>query len=254
VRRWYQLYVRREREPNEKLVARVKASGFEAIVLTVDTVVGGVRYRDVKNGLTIPPKLTLKTLLDMAKYPKWWGNLLTTEPLVFASLDMNDSGGTVADLLSKIFDPSITLDDIKWLKTIWDGKLLIKGVQSVEDAVMLKDAGVDGIILSTHGGRQMDKAPVPLELLPEVRKAVGKDMTVLIDGGVMSGTDILAAIGLGANAVLVGRAYLYGLMAGGEEGVERVVQLLKSEIEMSMRLLGITKLEELTPDRVRIRN
>jgi len=254
VRRWYQLYVRREREPNEKLVARVKASGFEAIVLTVDTVVGGVRYRDVKNGLTIPPKLTLKTLLDMAKYPKWWGNLLTTEPLVFASLDMNDSGGTVADLLSKIFDPSITLEDIKWLKTIWDGKLLIKGVQSVEDAVMLKNAGVDGIILSTHGGRQMDKAPVPLELLPEVRKAVGKDMTVLIDGGVMSGTDILAAIGLGANAVLVGRAYLYGLMAGGELGVERVVQLLKSEIEMSMRLLGITKLEELTPDRVRIRN
>jgi L-lactate dehydrogenase (cytochrome) len=196
----------------------------------------------------------LKTLLDMAKYPKWWGNLLTTEPLVFASLDMNDSGGTVADLLSKIFDPSITLEDIKWLKTIWNGKLLIKGVQSVEDAVMLKAAGVDGIILSTHGGRQMDKAPVPLELLPEVRKAVGKDMTVLIDGGVMSGTDILAAIGLGANAVLVGRAYLYGLMAGGEEGVERVVQLLKSEIEMSMRLLGITKLEELTPDRVRIRN
>jgi L-lactate dehydrogenase (cytochrome) len=167
---------------------------------------------------------------------------------------MNDSGGTVADLLSKIFDPSITLEDIKWLKTIWNGKLLIKGVQSVEDAVMLKDAGVDGIILSTHGGRQMDKAPVPLELLPEVRKAVGKDMTVLIDGGVMSGTDILAAIGLGANAVLVGRAYLYGLMAGGEEGVEKVVQLLKSEIEMSMRLLGITKLEELTPDRVRIRN
>jgi L-lactate dehydrogenase (cytochrome) len=126
-------------------------------------------------------------------------------------------------------------------------------VQSVEDAVMLKNAGVDGIILSTHGGRQMDKAPVPLELLPEVRKAVGKDFTVLIDGGVMAGTDILAAIGLGANAVLIGRAYLYGLMAGGEQGVDRVVALLKAEIEMSMRLLGITKLDELTPDRVRIR-
>ena len=253
VRRWYQLYVRREREPNEKLIERVKASGYETIVLTVDTVVGGVRYRDVKNGLTIPPKLTLKTLIGMAKYPKWWMNLLTTEPLVFASLDMKDSGGTVADLLSKIFDPSITLEDIKWLKSVWDGKLLIKGVQSVEDAVMLKNAGVDGVILSTHGGRQMDKAPVPLELLPEVRKAVGKDFTVLIDGGVMAGTDILAAIGLGANAVLIGRAYLYGLMAGGEQGVDRVVALLKAEIEMSMRLLGITKLDELTPDRVRIR-
>ena len=253
VRRWYQLYVRREREPNEKLIERVKASGYETIVLTVDTVVGGVRYRDVKNGLTIPPKLTLKTLIGMARYPRWWMNLLTTEPLVFASLDMKDSGGTVADLLSKIFDPSITLEDIKWLKSVWNGKLLIKGVQSVDDAVMLKNAGVDGIILSTHGGRQMDKAPVPLELLPEVRKAVGKDMTVLIDGGVMTGTDILAAIGMGANAVLIGRAYLYGLMAGGEKGVDRVVQLLKAEIEMSMRLLGITSLDELTPDRVRIR-
>ncbi len=145
------------------------------------------------------------------------------------------------------------MEDIKWLKSVWDGKLLIKGVQSVEDAVMLKNAGVDGVILSTHGGRQMDKAPVPLELLPEVRKAVGKDFTVLIDGGVMAGTDILAAIGLGANAVLIGRAYLYGLMAGGEQGVDRVVALLKAEIEMSMRLLGITKLDELTPDRVRIR-
>jgi L-lactate dehydrogenase (cytochrome) len=253
VRRWYQLYVRREREPNEKLIERVKASDYETIVLTVDTVVGGVRYRDVKNGLTIPPKLTLKTLFDMARYPKWWFNLLTTEPLVFASLDMKDSGGTVADLLSKIFDPSITLEDVKWIKSVWNGKLLIKGVQSVEDAVMLKNAGVDGIILSTHGGRQMDKAPVPLELLPEVRKAVGKEFTVLIDGGVMAGTDILAAIGLGANAVLIGRAYLYGLMAGGEQGVDRVVALLKAEIEMSMRLLGVTKLDELTPDRVRIR-
>jgi L-lactate dehydrogenase (cytochrome) len=166
---------------------------------------------------------------------------------------MKDSGGTVADLLSKIFDPSITLEDVKWIKSVWNGKLLIKGVQSVEDAVMLKNAGVDGIIISTHGGRQMDKAPVPLELLPEVRKAVGKDFTVLIDGGVMAGTDILAAIGLGANAVLIGRAYLYGLMAGGEKGVDRVVELLKAEIEMSMRLLGITTLDELTPDRVRIR-
>jgi len=253
VRRWYQLYLRREKEPNELLVARVKASGFETIVLTVDTVVGGVRYKDIKNGLTIPPKLTLKTLIGMAKYPKWWMNLLTTEPLVFASLDMNDSGGTVADLLSKIFDPSITLEDIKWLRANWDGNILIKGIQCVEDALMVKEAGVDGIVISTHGGRQMDKSIVPLEILPEVRKAVGKDMTILLDGGVMAGTDILAAIGLGADAVLIGRAYLYGLMAGGQAGVDRVVQLLKAEIEMSMRLLGITKLEELTPDRVRIR-
>ena len=250
-RLWFQLYMRRDTKLNEELVARVKKMGYETIILTVDTVVGGSRFRDVRNGLTIPPKLSGKTLLDMARHPHWWMNLLTTSPLEFASL--KNSGGTVQELINKIFDPSINLKDIEWLRKNWDGKILVKGVQSVDDAKMLMKTGIDGIILSTHGGRQLDKAPVPLELLPEVKKAVGKKLKVFLDGGVMSGSDILAAIGFGADAVFVGRAYLYGIMAGGQKGVERVVEILKKEIETNMRLMGITSLAELTPDRVRLR-
>ncbi len=250
-RLWFQLYMRRDTKLNEELVARVKKMGYETIILTVDTVVGGSRFRDVRNGLTIPPKLSGKTLFDMARHPHWWMNLLTTAPLEFASL--KNSGGTVQELINKIFDPSINVKDIEWLRKNWDGKILVKGVQSVDDAKMLMRTGIDGIILSTHGGRQLDKAPVPLELLPEVKKAVGKKLKVFLDGGVMSGSDILAAIAFGADAVFVGRAYLYGIMAGGQKGVERVVEILKKEIETNMRLMGITSLAELTPDRVRLR-
>ena len=250
-RLWFQFYMRRDTKLNQDLVDRVKKMGYETIILTVDTVVGGSRFRDARNGLTIPPKLTVKTLLDMARHPHWWVNLLTTAPLEFASL--KNSGGTVQELINKIFDPSINLKDIQWLRNNWDGKILVKGIQSVEDAKMLVKTGIDGIILSTHGGRQLDKAPVPLELLPEVKKAVGKKLKVFLDGGVMSGSDILAAIAFGADAVFVGRAYLYGIMAGGQKGVERVVEILKKEIETNMRLMGITSLKELTPDRVRLR-
>ena len=250
-RLWFQFYMRRDTKLNQDLVDRVKKMGYETIILTVDTVVGGSRFRDVRNGLTIPPKLTVKTLLDMARHPHWWVNLLTTAPLEFASL--KNSGGTVQELINKIFDPSINLKDMQWLRNNWDGKILVKGIQSVEDAKMLVKTGIDGIILSTHGGRQLDKAPVPLELLPEVKKAVGKKLKVFLDGGVMSGSDILAAIAFGADAVFVGRAYLYGIMAGGQKGVERVVEILKKEIETNMRLMGITSLKELTPDRVRLR-
>jgi len=250
-RLWFQLYMRRDTALNEQLVERVRKAGYETIILTVDTVVGGSRFRDVRNGLTIPPKLSAKTLLDMSRHPHWWLNLLTTEPLEFASL--KNTGGTVQELINKIFDPSITIKDIQWLRKNWDGKILVKGVQSVEDAKMLVKTGIDGIILSTHGGRQLDKAPVPLELLPEVKKAVGKKMKVFLDGGVMSGSDVLAAIAFGADAVFVGRAYLYGIMAGGKLGVDRVVEILKKEIETNMRLLGITSLAELTPERIRLR-
>ena len=251
-RKWFQLYLWRDKTTRYELVERAAAAGYEAIMLTVDTVVGGMRVRDVENGLTIPPQLTLKTMADMAKYPKWWGNLLTTKPLEFASL--KTTGGTVAELMNSVFDPSITMKDVEWLKANWPGKLIVKGVQNVNDAAMLANAGVDAVVLSNHGGRQLDRSVVPLELLPSVKSAISDTGTQLfIDGGALSGSDIVGGIGLGADAVLVGRAYLYGIMAGGEQGVDRVVALLKAEIEMSMRLLGITKLDELTPDRVRIR-
>jgi L-lactate dehydrogenase (cytochrome) len=251
-RKWFQLYLWREKATRFDLVERAAASGYEAIMLTVDTVVGGMRVRDVENGLTIPPQLTFKTMADMAKYPKWWGNLLTTKPLEFASL--KSTGGTVAELMSNVFDPSITMKDVEWLKENWPGKLIVKGVQNVNDAAMLANAGVDAVVLSNHGGRQLDRSVVPLELLPSVKAAIsGTDTQLFIDGGALSGSDVVGGIGLGADAVLIGRAYLYGIMAGGEAGVRRAAQILQSEVEQTMRLMGITSLDQLTPDMVRFR-
>ena len=251
-RKWFQLYLWRDKTTRFELVDRAAAAGYEAIMLTVDTVVGGMRVRDVKNGLTIPPQLTIKTMADMARYPKWWGNLLTSAPLEFASL--KSTGGTVAELMNSVFDPSITMKDVDWLKQNWPGKLIVKGVQNVADAKMLADAGVDAVVLSNHGGRQLDRSVVPLELLPSVKSAIsGTSTQLFIDGGALSGSDIVGGIGLGADAVLVGRAYLYGIMAGGEAGVRRVAQILQGEVEQTMRLMGITSMTELTPDMVRFR-
>ena len=251
-RKWFQLYLWRDKATRYELVERAAATNYEAIMLTVDTVVGGMRVRDVQNGLTIPPQLTLKTMADMARYPKWWGNLLTSAPLEFASL--KSTGGTVAQLMDSVFDPSITMKDVDWLKQNWPGKLIVKGVQNVADVKMLAESGVDAVVLSNHGGRQLDRSVVPLELLPAAKAAMtGTKTQLFIDGGALSGSDIVGGIGLGADAVLVGRAYLYGIMAGGEAGVRRAAQILQGEVEQTMRLMGITKLSELTPDMVRFR-
>lgn len=252
-RKWFQLYLWRDKTTRYELVERAATAGYEAIMLTVDTVVGGMRVRDVKNGLTIPPQLTMKTMADMARYPKWWGNLLTSAPLEFASL--KSTGGTVAELMNSVFDPSITMKDVNWLKQNWPGKLIVKGVQNVADAKMLADAGVDAVVLSNHGGRQLDRSVVPLELLPSVKSVIsGSSTQLFIDGGALSGSDVVGGIGLGADAVLIGRAYLYGIMAGGEAGVRRAAQILQGEVEQTMRLMGITSLSELTPDMVRFRD
>jgi L-lactate dehydrogenase (cytochrome) len=205
----------------------------------------------VRNGLSVPPQLTYRTLAGMALYPWWWADLLTSEPLEFASL--RSTGGTVGEMMSNVFDPGLTLTDIAWLRENIPTKLIVKGVQHPDDARALADAGVDAIVLSNHGGRQLDRSVVPLELLPDVRAAVGRDVEVYIDGGMLSGSDAVAAVGLGADAVLCGRAYLYGLMAGGEAGVRRAVALLAQEVEQTMRLLGITSLDQLEPDMVRLR-
>lgn len=252
-RKWFQLYLWRDKTTRYELVERAATAGYEAIMLTVDTVVGGMRVRDVKNGLTIPPQLTMKTMADMARYPKWWGNLLTSTPLEFASL--KSTGGTVAELMNSVFDPSITMRDVNWLKQNWPGKLIVKGVQNVADAKILSDAGVDAVVLSNHGGRQLDRSVVPLELLPSVKSAIsGSSTQLFIDGGALSGSDVVGGIGLGADAVLIGRAYLYGIMAGGEAGVRRAAQILQGEVEQTMRLMGITSLDQLTPDMVRFRS
>jgi L-lactate dehydrogenase (cytochrome) len=250
-RRWFQLYVWRDRGAGKELVERAQAAGYEALMLTVDVPVAGARLRDARNGLTIPPSLTLRTVLDAATHPSWWFNLLSTEPLEFASL--TSSEGTVAELINRMFDPSLTVRDVAWLRETWSGPLIVKGIQHVDDARLVVDAGADAVVVSNHGGRQLDRAPTPLEVLPEVAEAVGDRAEVLLDGGVRSGADVVAAVALGARACLVGRAYLYGLMAGGERGVRRAVDILAGEIVRTLQLLGADGVGSLEPAHVRLR-
>ncbi len=179
----------------------------------------GPRLRDVRNGLTIPPSVSLRTLTEGARHPAWWIDLLTTEPLEFASMSHFD--GTIAELVATMFDPSATMADLDWLRSVWDGPLVVKGIQTPADARAVVERGADAVVVSNHGGRQLDRAPTPLEVLPEVVDAVGDRAEVYVDGGVMSGADVVAGVAHGARAVLVGRAYLYGLMAAGERGVDR---------------------------------
>jgi L-lactate dehydrogenase (cytochrome) len=249
-RKWFQLYVWKDRDAGEDLVKRSAAAGYEALMLTVDVPVAGARLRDVRNGFTIPPSLTAKTVLDASLHPAWWTNLLTTRPLTFASLSTWD--GTVAELLDKLFDPTMTIDDLNWLRSIWSGPLIVKGIQTVDDARRVVDAGADAIVLSNHGGRQLDRAPTPLRILADVRKEIGTDAEIYLDTGIMSGADIVAAIALGADACLIGRAYLYGLMAGGQRGVARAAEILTKEIRRTMALLGVSNVAELTPTNVRL--
>jgi L-lactate dehydrogenase (cytochrome) len=232
-------------------VERARTAGYEALVLTVDTPVAGPRLRDVRNGFTIPPALSLRTMANAARHPRWWIDLLTTEPLEFASL--HSWGGTVAELADRVFEPAATLADLRALRQAWPGALVVKGVQTPEDALAVVDEGVDAVVVSNHGGRQLDRAPTPLEQLPDVVAAVAGRAEVHLDGGVLDGADVVAAVALGASSVLVGRAYLYGLMAGGERGVQRAVDILRAEVARTLQLLGVPSVAELTPDRVRLR-
>jgi L-lactate dehydrogenase (cytochrome) len=247
-RNWFQLYMWKDRERSMALVERAAKAGFDTLLVTVDVPVAGARLRDSRNGMTIPPTLTPKTVVNAIPRPAWWINFLTTEPLAFASLDR--WSGTVAALLDSMFDPTVTFEDLAWIKDQWPGKLVVKGVQNLDDAKKLASMGVDGITLSNHGGRQLDRAPIPFHLLPEVVREVGRDTEVHLDTGIMSGADIVAAIALGARFTMIGRAYLYGLMAGGREGVDRTIGILTKEIERTMRLLGVASLDELQPAHV----
>ncbi len=247
-RNWFQLYMWKDRERSMALVDRAAASGFDTLLVTVDVPVAGARLRDKRNGFSIPPQLTMGTVLNAIPRPEWWINFLTTEPLAFASLDR--WSGSVGELIDSMFDPTVTFEDLAWISTQWPGKLVVKGVQNIDDARKLAGMGVDGIILSNHGGRQLDRAPIPFHLLPDVVREVGRDTEILLDTGIMSGADIVAAVALGAKFTLIGRAYLYGLMAGGREGVDRAIEILGEQITRTMRLLGVTSLEELTPAHV----
>ncbi len=249
-RNWFQLYMWKDRDRSMALVERAEKAGFDTLLLTVDVPVAGARLRDKRNGMTIPPQLTLGTVIDALPRPEWWINFLTTDALKFASLD--SWNGTVAELLDKMFDPTVTFEDLKWIRKQWKGNLVVKGIQNVDDAKLAVKAGADAIILSNHGGRQLDRAPIPFHLLPETVKAVGKNAEVHVDTGIMHGADIIASIAKGAKFTLIGRAYLYGLMAGGREGVDKTIEILEGQMIRTMKLLGARSLDELEPGHVKI--
>ena len=247
-RNWFQLYIWKDRDRSQSLIDRAAAAAYDTLLVTVDVPVAGARLRDVRNGLTIPPQLSLKSVVNSMTKWEWCFNFLTTEPIEFASL--SSWPGTVGEFLDAMFDPTVTFEDLAWIKSQWPGKLVVKGVQNLADAKRLASMGVDAITLSNHGGRQLDRAPVPFHLLPQVVRELGCDVEIHIDTGIMNGADIVASIALGARFTLVGRAYLYGLMAGGREGVDRAIEILSGQISRTMRLLGVTQLAELNPGHV----
>jgi L-lactate dehydrogenase (cytochrome) len=243
---WFQLYVTSDPEVNDHLIRRANNAGCSTLVLTCDTAVSGSRRKDDRNGLTIPPTLRPSTIADMALHPYWWVNKLTTEQITFASLADAGSKYEFNRIASRIFDPAIGLDSLDWVRERWPGRLLVKGILSVPSAVEAVERGADGVILSNHGGRQLDRTPAPITVLPAVRKALGPDVPVLVDSGIRNGQDIVAAKALGADAALIGRAYLYGIMAGGQDGVIRAYEILVSEYQRAMQLLGVKHSSDLS--------
>ena len=254
-RLWFQLYVMRDRGLSAEMVQRARESGYEALCLTVDTAEFGKRERDHRRGFTLPPKIGLSTIFDGIAHPGWTWQFVTSDPIVFANLAGRSShDGTKAVSLSETFhtqhDASVSWKDIEWLRENWDRPIVLKGIQSVEDAVMAADAGVEAIALSNHGGRQLDSAPVPLELLPQVAERVGGRLEIICDGGLRRGSDIVKAIALGANACMAGRAYLYGLGAAGEAGVDHVLDMISGDVRRTMALIGCSTVKEIDRDYV----
>jgi L-lactate dehydrogenase (cytochrome) len=241
--RWFQLYLWRDRGRSQALIQRVAEAGYTTLFLTVDVPVPGDRRRDARNGLEVPPALTPRTLLEGALHPRWWFDFLTTEPIRFAA--QVDPGQPLQEGLARAFDPAITIQDLAWLRERWKGTLIVKGVMRVDDAREIAALGADALVVSNHGGRQLDRTTTPLDALRPIVDAVGDAADVFVDGGVRSGADIIAAVALGAKAALVGRAFLYGLMAGGEAGVERAISILSADVVRTMQLLGVTTIGDL---------
>jgi L-lactate dehydrogenase (cytochrome) len=249
--KWFQLYVFPDRGVSRDLVARAQAAGFGAVLLTVDVTVAGARIRDVHNGLYFPPAPTPWTLFDMALHPSWWFNVLTTEPLRYVNAEAGLT--TVARVADRLFDPALTTADLEWLRELWQGPVVVKGILTPQDARRVVDLGADAVIVSSHGSRQLDLSPTPLEVLPSIVEAVGDRAEVYLDSGILNGADIVAAVAMGARGCLVARAYCYGLMAGGERGVQRAGDILRGDIVRTMALLGARSVSDLTPARVRLR-
>ncbi|MFD0481395.1 alpha-hydroxy acid oxidase [Kineococcus sp. GCM10028916] len=245
--RWFQLYVWKDRTLTEQLVRRAEEAGYGVLEVAIDTAVSGHRVRDVRNGLTIPPALTLSSLVDIGTRPGYWTGVLRHDSLTFANVSPGvegTAGYTIEDITTQ-FDATVTWDDVARIRELWSGKLVIKGTVGPRDAVRARDLGVDGVHLSNHGGRQLDRTVAPVDLVAPVRAVVGEDFGVLVDSGVRHGADIATAIALGADACFVGRPYLWALAAAGEDGVSRVLQLLLEQFRRTLQLLGVTSIAQL---------
>ncbi|MGH9288839.1 MAG: alpha-hydroxy acid oxidase [Acidimicrobiales bacterium] len=249
--KWFQVYVWRDRGLVKEMIDRAATAGYDALVLTVDTAVLGRRERDVRRGFSLPPKVGLGTLVDGALHPGWTWRFLRSEPIRFANVrdEMGVGDGSTAVTLSEYvntqFDPDLSWRDVEWMRSVWDGPLVVKGIQTVDDARLAAEAGVEAIALSNHGGRQLDSAPATLDLVAPVADAVGDRLEVICDGGVRRGSDIVKAVALGARACMAGRAYLYGLGAAGERGVDHVLGLLDADVRRTMALIGASTVDEL---------
>ena len=249
---WFQLYVMRDRGFAASLIERAKAAQCSALMLTADLQIQGHRHRDIKNGLTVPPRLTVANCLDMLGKPRWALGMLGTRHRNFGNLAGFIPGRgkgmtTLSQWIASQFDPTLSWKDVAWVRSLWPGKLIIKGVLDPEDARAAVDAGADAVVVSNHGGRQLDAAPAAISVLPQVVEAIGERCEVWFDSGVRSGQDVLRALALGAHATLIGKAYLYGLGAQGEAGVTRALELIRNELDVSMALTGTRSVQEIGP-------
>lgn len=249
---WFQVYVMRDRGFTRDLIQRAKAANCSALMLTADLTVQGQRHREIKNGLSVPPKITLRNILDMASKPRWAWSMLRAPSRSFGNLqgriDNTDSLTTLAQWIANQFDPTLEWKDLAWIRELWPGKLIIKGILDARDARIAADHGVDAIVVSNHGGRQLDGAPATIDALPSIVQAAGDRMQVLLDSGIQSGQDLLKALACGAHAGLIGKAFLYGLGAMGEAGVTKTIELIRRELSVSMALTGQTDVRCIAPE------
>jgi len=244
---WFQLYVMKDRDYIERLIDRAKAAKCSALVLTLDLQIIGQRHKDLKNGLSAPPKLTIANIINMMTKPRWGLGMLGTKRHGFGNIVGHVKGvenmGSLSEWTAKQFDPALNWGDVEWIKKRWGGKLIIKGIQDVEDARLAVNSGADALIVSNHGGRQLDGAQSSIHALPPIVDAVGKDIEVHMDGGIRSGQDVLKARALGAQGTYIGRAFLYGLGAMGEEGVTKALEIIHKELDLTMAFCGHTQME-----------
>lgn len=256
-RLWFQVYAWRDRSLVKEMVDRAAEARYEALVLTVDTAVLGRRERDVRRGFSLPPTIGPRTLIDGALHPAWTWAFVTSEPIRFANVVGREVGDgaspvTLSDYINTQFDPELSWDDIEWLRSVWNGPIVVKGIQRVDDAVLAVERGVDVIVLSNHGGRQLDGAPAILPLVAPTRDAIGNDVELVCDGGIRRGSDIVKAVAAGATACMAGRAYLYGLGAAGERGVDRLLEWFRADMVRVMTLLGAATVSDLNRDLVEL--